>query len=348
MVEQPQDPRTVMVLRFSALGDILLTTPAIDALRKALPSTRIIYVTKAQFLPLLKHNPNITELVGVSREEPFPSLVSRLNAFTPDVMLDLHGKMRSKILRGVVKAPRSVVWTKRRWQDTLPVKLRLKTYRAEMLLSDRFHDAVEELVGRELPRGDLRHFVGDDDQARADGILREAGVDLARPIVGMSPGANWFTKRWPAEHFRELARRVVTTEAQVILTGSAAESDLGKVISEAGAGVFDLSGKLDIPALGGAISRCRAFVANDSGPMHMARGLGVPTLAFFGSTDPGQFEFNGHATMFAGLECSPCSFYGLDACPKGHLDCLKKLEPEAAFDALRPLLDGKRRLYVHA
>ena len=231
--ESVPPPRTVLVLRFSALGDIILTSPAIHALKTAWPDTRVVYVTKQVFAHLVHNNPQVERVVTVQKEKRFGELLAELRALEPDAVLDLHGKLRSRILRNAVGASRSVVWTKRRWQDTLPVKLQLRPYRAEMLLSDRFHHAVEELVGRPLPRGELRYFLGAQDQASADQVLAEAGVKPNVPLVGMSPGANWQTKRWPAEHFRGLARRVVEHGAQVILTGSAAEADVGAVVAQA-------------------------------------------------------------------------------------------------------------------
>ena len=211
-----------------------------------------------------------------------------------------------------------------------------------MLFADRYHAAVEELVGRELPRGRLRYFLGPDDVAEAERVLRASGVDLSRPIFGLSPGANWETKRWPAERFAGLARRALAEGVQVAVQGSEAEAPLGASIAQLAPGTVDLCGKLDLRALGGFIARCAAFAANDSGPMHIARALGVPTLAFFGSTDPGMFDFTGHQLLFAGVECSPCSFFGRRRCPRGHFRCMLDLDEDRAFRALQPLLRAGR------
>ena len=123
---------------------------------------------------------------------------------------------------------------------------------------------------------------------------------------------------------------------------------MGAAIRRCAPGAVDLCGRLDLSALGGFIERCGAFVANDSGPMHMARALGVPTLALFGSTDPGMFEFDGHAALFAGVGCSPCSFYGRRRCPRGHFHCMLDLDVDRAWRALVPLLRVGRRPPVGA
>jgi lipopolysaccharide heptosyltransferase II len=341
-------PETVLVLRFSAVGDVVLTAPALDALRSAWPRTRIVVAVKERLAHLLRHNPNVDDVVELQRGEGPFAFARRLRAKRPGAILDLHNKIRSKILRWQLRDIPAVVWHKRDFRDTLPVKLALRPYRATMRLADRYHAAVEELVGRELPRGKLRYFLGPGDRDAADSVLRAHRIDPEQPLLGISPGANWETKRWPAERFAAVARRALTAGLKVAVQGNESEAPLGKLIAREAPGAVDLTGKLDLPALGGFISRCSAFVANDSGPMHMARALGVPTLAVFGSTDPAMFDFSGHAVLFAGVECAPCSFFGRARCPHGHFRCMLELSAERAWDALAPLLRAGRRLPLSA
>ncbi|MFN2550280.1 MAG: glycosyltransferase family 9 protein [Myxococcales bacterium] len=334
--------KTVLVLRFSAVGDVVLTSPAIDALRAAWPEARIVYAIKERLAHLVQHNPHVDTVVGLRAGEGPLSYAKRLRAIKPDVVLDLHGKIRSKILRALMPGVPKVVWHKRDFRDTLPVKLALRPYHSSMLFADRYHAAVEELVGRSVPRGRLQYFLGPDDLLEADRVMRASGLDPSRPLLGLSPGANWETKRWPAERFAGLARRALLRGMQVAVQGNASEAHLGQAIASAAPGAVDLCGKLDLRGLGGFISRCTAFVANDSGPMHMARALGVPTLAFFGSTDPTMFAFDGHRVLFAAVPCAPCSFFGRRRCPRGHFRCMLDLDEERAWAALSPLFSAGR------
>ena len=339
-------PESVLVLRFSALGDVILTSPAIDALHNAWPKTKIYYAVKSRLAHLVEHNPNVHRVIGLAPTEGILSFRNRLQALNYDALLDLHAKIRSRLLRAMLPRTRTSIWHKRDLSETLAVKLALRPYHATMQLSQKFHAAVEVLVGERLPLGKLRYYLGPEDQRIADEALTNAGVNLNQPILGISPGANWETKRWPAERFGDLASRALASGLQVVVVGSSKEVPLGREVLRHAPKAVDLCGKLDIKGLGGFIARCNAFVANDSGPMHMARGLGVPTLAFFGSTDPAMFDFAGHAFAFAGVPCSPCSFFGRPRCPRGHFRCMLDLDSAAAWKSLQPLLTAGRRAYV--
>jgi lipopolysaccharide heptosyltransferase II len=339
-------PRSVAVLRFSSAGDLVLTAPALEALRTTWPEARIVLVTHAAFAPLMHANPHVDEIVALGRGEPFWPLRRRLRDMGVDAVLDLHGKARGLLLRYGLGARRRAAWEKRSLQQTLAVRLAGARYRAQKHIAARYHEAVERLVGERLPRRPFRYHLRPEDRAAARSVLQAAGVDLARPLVGMSPGAMWQTKRWPPDRFGALAAWALGQGAQVVLSGSASEAAVTGAVRVVAPGAVDLAGKVSLAELGGLVDACSAFVANDSGPMHVARGLGVPTLAFFGSTDPGQFDFSGHALLFAGVACSPCSFHGLPECPRGHMRCLLDLDTGSAQGALSALLTRGRVPYV--
>jgi heptosyltransferase-2 len=341
-------PESVLVLRFSAVGDVVLTAPALDALHAAWPDTHILFAVKDRLAHLVRHNPHVHEVVALADGESPWSFAQRLRRRHIGAVLDLHAKVRSRILRALLPPAPRVVWHKRDFLETVRVKVALRPCRSAARLADRYHAAVERLVGRPLARGELRYFLGPGDVAAAHAALSAAGIDPARPIVGISPGAAWATKRWPAERFGELARRALAAGFQVAVQGSEAERPLGEDIRQRAPGAVDLTGRLDLAALGGFIARCSAFVANDSGPMHIARALGVPTLAFFGSTDPRVFDFAGHAALFAGVACAPCSFFGRSRCPRGHFRCMLDLDVDRAWRALVPLLGAGPRSHLSA
>lgn len=344
-------PRRVLVLRFSSLGDVVLTSAAIDALKRTWPATEVVFAVKTAFADLVRSNPHVSRVVTMESGEGALATAKKLREVDADALLDLHRNNRTAALRFLVRGPRRrAVWSKRPLADSLAVRLRLRPYRAAMTISERYHQAVEALAGASLPRGEMKLWVSAQHQDEADRALAEAGVQPGRPLVGLSPGGTAATKLWPVERFAELARRLVAAGTQVAVTGAKGEAPLARAILEVVPEAKDLTGKFGIGVLGGVISRCAAFAGNDSGPMHMARALGTPSLAIFGSTDPRQFDFTGHAVLFAGVECSPCSFFGRSSCPEGHFRCMLDLDVERAWSALAPLLaaaGNRRSLPVH-
>ena len=331
-------PQRIAVLRFSSAGDVVLTAPALHALVQAWPKSHIIFVTHAPFAPLLRGNPHVHEVVALPRKAPFLQLRQRLKSLRPDALLDLHGKLRGTLLRASLPLERYSVWQKRPLGQSLAVRFGGARYNATMHIAARYHQAVERLVGTALPRQALRYYVTPAAAAAATALLTRRGVDSTRPLIGISPGAMWETKRWPVERFAALATWATARGFQVVLTGSPSERPVNARLQHLAPATIDLTGEGDLEMLGGIIASCQAFVANDSGPMHVARALGVPTLAIFGSTDPKQFSFAGHQLLFNGLDCSPCSFHGLARCPRGHMACLRSIEVAQACNSLAQLV----------
>lgn len=331
----------VLIVRFGALGDVVLTLAAVRALKKAWPTAKIMYVTKAAYLPLVESDPDIDLAMGLTTCESFLAFCRRLKTFAPDYVLDLHGKMRSRVLRLHFAKAKHVTWRKRPLLQGLGVRLRLKTYQATMHIAARYHTAVERLAQQTIPRQGLVLSVAENNTKAAAEYLKNQNIDLSKPIVGMAPGTLWPTKRWPIEQYADIAKKCIVKGFQVVLTGSTGEKEELQYLTSKAPGTKDFSGQLGLGALAGIIQHCNVFVANDSGPMHMARALGVPTIALFGSTDPGQFDFSGHQLMFKNLSCSPCSLYGLKRCPQKHFRCLTDIEAQPVFEAVCELVQSK-------
>jgi heptosyltransferase-2 len=334
----PPVPSCVAILRFSAAGDVMLVAPAIDALAAAWPTARLVMVTHARLAPLLDGHPRLHAVVGRAPHEGVWALSRRLAVHRIEAVCDLHGSWRSRALSALLRPRRAVRWRKRTLKETLGLRLGHGRYWPARSMEARLHDAVCTLVGQALPRPALVHHARPEDLMRGAAIVAACALVPHAPVVALLPGAAWATKRWPTAHFAAVARALLAEGVQVLAVGSAAEQPLTSAIAAAAPGVHDLGGQAGLGALAGVLRRCDAVLAGDTGPMHMARGLGVPTVALFGSTPPTQFELAPAAALFAGVDCSPCSVYGRAACPRGHLRCLTELSVPAALAALRAQL----------
>ena len=334
-------PTCILVMRFGAAGDVVLMNGALSALARAWPHAKIVVATQEAFVDLVQYHPNVHAVEVLRPDDRFWTYLKRLRAYRFDAVLDLHGKIRSCLLVLLLGVARHVRWHKRTWALSVRVRLLHRPFRHPTRMALRYHQAVESLVGHVLPESPMQCFLAPHAQREAENLAAKLGLLITQTRwVGMSPGAMWLTKRWPADYFRALAVKLGEAGYSVLVFGSAREASMVREVTKGLACAYDASGVFSWAVLAGALSHstCAAFVANDSGPMHLARALGVPTLAIFGSTDPHQFDFCGHHALFAGLSCSPCSFYGLSKCPKKHLACLKTLTPDKAWTALSGLL----------
>ena len=345
-------PRSLLILRFSSIGDILLTTPAIEALARHWPETKIFVAGKKSMILLLENNPYITELIPLKAGEGLLHFMRRLKKRKAEAILDLHNKARSKIIALFFFRTPRVIWKHRRLRDRLPLPLFLKNYHAPFPIAERYLQAAERLVGRPLEKGFLRYFPTEKEKREGSALMKARGIDLETPLIGVAMSAAWKAKAWPPSYFRELIALALAQEQelQFAFLGSPIDKALAqKIQGELGDPdrVFDLCGQpLRMSAV--LISYCRVFLANDSGPMHIARAQGVPTLAIFGPTDPNICDLEGHILAYSKQRCSPCTFIGRKKCPRKHFRCMRELKALEIWEGLKKLLQKERVPYLHA
>ena len=330
----------VLVVRFSAIGDILLITPLLRAIRTRHPGARIAVLTKEQYAPLLSHNPHVSEVLGVARDEGIRAIVERVRSVRYTHLLDLHGNLRSHVLRRLAPG-RWHSYGKRRLERALLITVKRDTYRGDIPVAERYFEAAAGLdVAPDGGPPDF--FIGDEAEDSAARQLAALGLGRDRPLVAMAPGAAHATKRWPAEHWVELARRITATGADVAVLGGPDDAKLGRRIAElAGANVASLAGPLGLQETGAVIRRAEVLISGDTGVMHMATGVGTPVVALFGPTvrQFGFFPYTAEAGIVElDLPCRPCSAHGTARCPLGHHRCMKQMVPDLVFATLAKAL----------
>ncbi len=174
-------------------------------------------------------------------------------------------------------------------------------------------------------------------------VISERGRDEARialglgnqdaPVLALCPGAEYGpSKRWPAEHYAEIARARLTAGWQVWLFGSQKDRPVTQAIAEAAPGCADLAGRTQLGQAIDLLACADLVITNDSGLMHIAAATGRPVIAVYGSSDPGYTPplTSRRRILHLGLECSPCF---QRECPLGHLNCLRKLTPDQVLEA---------------
>ncbi len=329
----------ILAVRFSSIGDILLTTPLLRAIRHSHPGARVTVLTKRAYLPLLSHNPHVHRVIGLAPGRSLTSLATELRGDEYTDLLDLHDNLRSRVLRLLVPG-RWRTYPKHRLARALLIHAKRNRYRDRRPVPERYFSAVRHL--RVVPDGaPPEFFIGPEALKEAAGWLRSVGLESEPKIVAMAPGAAHATKRWPVEHWRILIDRLVKDGSAVVLVGGAEDTHLAAELCHAAPNrVANAAGSFGLQGTGALLQRAGVVVSGDTGVMHMATAVGTPVVALFGPTVQafGFFPYTGLARVIElPLPCRPCTAQGGPRCPLGHHRCMLDIQPGAVYEALRQI-----------
>jgi heptosyltransferase-2 len=317
----------ILAVRFSSIGDILLTTPLLRALRTRHPDAEIVVLTKRAYAPLLANNPRVSRLLVLEPEGSVAEVAAGIRAGGFTHRLDLHGNLRTAALRVLAPGP----WRgyrKRRVARALLIHTKRNVYSDRVPVAERYFEAAQGLDVRP-DGGPPELFLDPAAEQTAERWLREKGLTGAGPLVALAPGAAHATKRWPAPEWAALATRFVGAGLRCVVVGGPGDTALAAAVAEGGgSGVVDAAGAFDLQGTGAMLRRMRGLVSGDTGIMHMATAVGTPVVALFGPTVEafGFFPYNGRsAVLERDLPCRPCSAMGGERCPLGHHRCLRDI-----------------------
>jgi heptosyltransferase-2 len=323
--ESPGQRRHLLVIRLTALGDVLLATPLLRALRKAFPEAEIDWLVEGNLRPLLIANPHLSRALPDS-----PWGHERLRQQRYDLIVDLQNKPRTFWLRTRLRPRRSVVLRKRSLVGALASLFGRDPPERGPSAVDR-NLAVATALGIPLQGRELDLSIPPIGSIEAAPLLARTS---ARPI-GLAPGAAHATKRWP--YFAELGQRLIRDGRAILLLGGLADVPvLDAVGSALGTGCLGDTRLLSVAGLAAAIAGCSAIVSNDSGPAHIAAAVGTPALVLFGPTSPERWTPPGRLVraLSLNLSCSPCTNHGGERCPIGTHACMKDLTVAQVEQAL--------------
>ena len=335
----PASPPRILVVRLSSLGDIILTTPLLRALRTRHPQAFVSYLTKEAYVSLLEHNPRVNEVIGFDPRGPLRPLARLLRSRRFTHHLDLHGSLRSRALRFLVPG-RWHGYPKHRVARSILIRARRNVYRDRRPVAERYFDAAHGL-DVQPDGGPADVFIPRTAVDRARAFLSEHSLGGPRTLVAVAPGAAHATKRWPVPHWQRLVGDLTRHGYDVVVVGGAAERELGEAVAAAGGErAASAAGRFDPIGSAAVVRESRCAVSGDTGVMHLATAVGVPVVALFGPT-VGAFGFLPYRTRATVLEedlpCRPCSPMGGPRCPLGHHRCLVDIAPERVLDAVRRL-----------
>lgn len=341
MLPLSESPSSFLVIRFSSLGDILLTTPALRALSRAYPRARIDVLVKETYRELLAGNPHLSRVLT----PPAPADRSALQRLTSelkgnyDAVIDLHTSLRSHYVRRRVKAAAVYVYRKRRFRRWLLVRFKKDVYGGAFSIPKAYLEALKPL-GVTDDGGGLEWPAA---QAARDRFLNLAGVSdvVQRSPIALCPGASFATKRWLLDYWKELAEKLLQRGDRLWIFGDSSDAEAGAGLQDLDPDkITDFCGKLSLVESGAGLSFCRLAVTHDAGPAHMAAAVGTPVVTIYGSTVT-RFGFRPfripHRVCEIDLPCRPCSHLGFERCPRGHFRCMTDLTPDAVFAQIETL-----------
>ena len=334
----------ILIRATNWVGDAIMTLPALEAVRENFPGRHITVLAKPWVAPLFEHHPAVdrvlvfdkgegaragfVEMLRMSRiirKERFDLAILFQNAFEAALLAYL-GRVKWRV--GYKTDGRSFMLTH-------GVSLNQKVQRIHQV---GYYCAILRAMGWPAEDRDPSLHMGRGVREQAAGILKQNGVDPHDFIVGLSPGAVFGSaKRWPPDRFAEIGDRAVEKwGAGVVVFGSGGEWAIGdRVCAAMKHEALNLCGKSSLRVAMGAISLCGFFVSNDSGLMHMASALGLPTVAVFGSTDHVTTGPRGSKTRIVrrAVSCAPCL---KQECPTDHR-CMLNITPEAVWETMEEL-----------
>ncbi len=353
----------MLAIRFARLGDVIFTTPALSLLQEGMPGVRIDYLSGGPAGALVRDHPAVADVLHFEPGWHRPHWVLR----RPRLLREIARRSYDLALVFESDAPT------RDWLERLcaAAGVRHVVSRSSLLepkgLPPVRHTCEKHLrlltpLGLEPDDRPYEIFPGPEEHARADALLREHGAAGERRLVGIQAGAHYARfpdallrtvglrhktyKAWPVAHWGELARRLVAEHgARVLLVGVAGERALAQEIAaRAGAppkrAPVVVAGATSVGTLAALVARTDVFVSIDTGTMHLAAALGVPTVALFGPTDPEHHGPYGRRettrVVRSGIACSPCKKPVRKACPVNR--CLTELQPKQVLAAIESLL----------
>ena len=332
-------PGRVLVIKLRYLGDVLLSTPVLTALRTAFPEARLSMLVNSGTEAILTENPHLDEVLIVERSRsPLRQFrfASALRRRRFDLVVDLTDGDRAAILSRVTGAAVRVGFNRGdRWRGRLYTHL-VPVRRQEPISMVRQHLMALETVGIPAdPSLPLLRIRASDESAAA-AALASIGIMPDERFVAVHPGARWWFKGWPADRFAGLIDYVQgKLGLKAALLGGSQEQEIAtSILEHVETGRRSLVGRLTLLELAALLRRAAVFVGNDSGPMHIAAAMGTPVVGLFGPSDPRVWgpAGQGHAIFYKGIDCRPC-FPG--GCRRGEQNCMRLI----AFDEVVPVVE---------
>lgn len=316
-----------LIIRFSSIGDIVLTTPVVRCLKKQVLTAEVHYLTKPSFGAIVNTNPYIDKVHYL--QDDFEAMIASLREEDFDYVIDLHHNLRTlKVKRALGK--QSFSFNKLNIPKWLLTNFKINRL-PEVHIVDRYLDTLRSFGIRNDGAG-LDYFIPEQDKVKESDIptAHHAGY------IGVVIGAALNTKKYPLEKWKAFC---ASLQHPIILLGGKEDAADGEAIAAADpVKIYNACGKFSLHESADLVRRAKLIVTNDTGLMHIAAAFNKPIISLWGNTVP---EFGMYPYMrqqlydimeVKDLPCRPCSKIGYNKCPKGHFKCMQLITPEEVLE----------------
>jgi len=331
--------KKILIIRFSSIGDIVLTSPVVRCLKKQIRGVEVHFLTKKQFLPVIEANPHIDKIWLYDHN--FKELIPQLKSQGFDLLVDLHKNYRSFFVTKQLARP-SATFSKLNFRKWMMVNLKIN-FLPPVHIVDRYMEAVGKFGVKNDGKG-LDYYIPEHEEVDL-GTLPETHRN---GYVAIATGGKHHTKILPEEKLTEVCKNLTLP---VILLGGKEDRERGeKIVSALGPAVFNACGQYSIPQSASLIRQATAVLSNDTGLMHIAAAYRKKMVSVWGNTIPafGMFPYlpaeNQEDSLIAevkGLSCRPCSKLGYRSCPKKHFKCMMDIDTQKIIRFLNTDNTGK-------
>lgn len=321
----------ILIIRFSSIGDIVLTSPVVRCVKQQFPDAQLHFATKPSYAALLQDNPHIDHLHLL--DGTLLQLVRQLKTFRFDYILDLHHNQRTTVIKTLLGQP-SGSFPKENWTKWRMVRQPSKSLTVPHVV-ERYFMAGAQLGLKSDDKG-LEHFISPHDKVN---------LDITEPFIAAGIGGSFATKVFPLVQWKKL---IPMLQHPVVLLGGPEDKPMADELQALFPyKVYHQVGYWSIQQSASAIQQSAMVISNDTGMMHLAAAHKKPLAVIWGNTVQGfgMGPYYGPSTPTSvrhfeveGLSCRPCSKLGHDACPKQHFHCMTQQSPEAIAAFVREIL----------
>ncbi len=323
----------ILIVRFSSIGDIVLTSPVLRGLKEQLTDVDIHYLTKTKFQSLLENNPRIDRLWTI--EKSIEEILDQLKAENFDHVIDLHHNIRTLALKKKLAKP-SASFQKLNVQKWLLVNLKMDKM-PKLHIVDRYMKTIESLGVKKdgLP---CEFYISIENEVN---VQKELKLTSER-YVGVAIGAQFATKCLPADKMVEILSHL---DIPMVLLGGPEDEKKGDQIIQglAGKEVVNTCGKFNLQQSASIVKNAKVLITHDTGLMHIASSFEVPVVSIWGNTVPelGMYPyFPSRPDLYSihevnDLSCRPCSKIGFQKCPKKHFNCMMQQDVGEVLKSIR-------------